>query len=147
MDTSVLTAEIEDALRAQLGLSGDDPAIAAAGDALLVSLAPAVERAVMRLAEETAGEVGAQLPGKSVGVELREGVPMLIVREASGPVTVDTDDLEARITLRLSENLKGLLEDAAGESGDSVNAYVVKTLTTKARERGKGRRYSGTIET
>ena len=72
---------------------------------------------------------------------------MLIVHDDAEPVTVDTEDLEARITLRLSETLKAVLEDAAGEAGDSVNTYVVKTLTSKARERGTGRRFSGTIET
>ncbi|MEN8113212.1 MAG: DUF1778 domain-containing protein [Actinomycetota bacterium] len=147
MDASVLTTEIEDALRAQLALSGDDPAIGGAAEALLASLAPAVERAVMRLAEETAEEVAAQLPERTVAVEVREGVPMLIVRNAAESVTVDTEDLEARITLRLSEKLKTVLEDAAGEDGDSVNTFVVKTLTTKARERGVGHRYSGTIQT
>jgi hypothetical protein len=74
-------------------------------------------------------------------------VPVLAVRSAETSVVIDTDDLEARITLRLSEKLKGVLEDAADESGDSMNAFVVKTLTTKARERGKGRRYTGRIET
>jgi hypothetical protein len=101
----------------------------------------------MRLAEQAAAEAEAQLPGRSVGVELREGVPVLAVRSAETSVVIDTDDLEARITLRLSEKLKGVLEDAADESGDSMNAFVVKTLTTKARERGKGRRYTGRIET
>lgn len=147
MDATVLIAEIEDSLRAQLSLSGDDPAVAGAAEALLASIGPAAERAVMRLAEETAEEVAAQLPNRTVAVELREGAPMLIVHDDVEPVTVDTDDLEARITLRLSETLKTVLEDAAGEAGDSVNTYLVKTLTTKARERSTGRRFSGTIET
>ncbi|MEA2022673.1 MAG: DUF1778 domain-containing protein [Actinomycetota bacterium] len=147
MDASIVTTEIERALNAQLRLTDEDSAVAEAAEAILIGLEPAIERAVMRLAEQAAGEAEAQLPGRSVGVELREGVPVLAVRETETPVAIDTDDLEARITLRLSEELKGVLEDAADESGDSMNAFVVKTLTSKARERGKGRRYIGRIET
>ena len=147
MDASIVTTEIERALNAQLRLAGEDPAVADAAEAIIVGLGPAIERAVMHLAEQAAAEAEAQLPGRNVGVELREGVPVLAIRDAEASFAVDTDDLEARITLRLSEKLKGILEDAADESGDSMNAFVVKTLTSKARERDKGRRYTGRIET
>lgn len=147
MDASIVTTEIERALNVQLQFAGEDSAVADAAEAILIGLEPAIERAVVRLAEQAAGEAEAQLPGRSVGVELREGVPVLVVREAETSVAIDTDDLEARITLRLSEKLKGVLEDAADESGDSMNAFVVKALTSKARESGAGRRYTGTIET
>ena len=147
MDASVVMAEIEDSLAAQLRLAGDDPQVLEAGEAILTGLEPAIDRAVMHLAEQAAGEIDAQLTGQRVGVELREGAPVLVVRRDEDPVTIATDDLEARITLRLSEQLKGVLEDAAGETGESVNTFVVKTLTSKAKQRGKGRRYTGTIET
>ena len=147
MDASVVVSEIEASLSAQLRLAGDDPQVAEAGEAILASLEPAIDRAVMRLAEQAASEVGAQLTGQRVGVELREGAPVLIIQEQSDPVTISTDDLEARITLRLSEQLKGVLVDAAGETGESMNTFVVKTLAGKAKERGTGRRYRGTIET
>lgn len=147
MDASIVTTEIERALNVQLRFAGEDSAVADAAEAILIGLEAAIERAVMRLAEQAAGEAEAQLPGRSVGVELREGVPVLVVREAETSVAIDTDDLEARITLRLSEKLKGVLEDAADESGNSMNAFVVKALTSKARESGAGRRYKGTIET
>lgn len=139
--------EIERALNAQLRLAGEDSAVADAAEAIMIGLEPAIERAVMRLAEQAAGEAEAQLPGRSVGVELREGVPVLAIREAETSVEIDSDDLEARITLRLSEKLKSVLEDAADETGDSMNAFVVKTLTSKAREHDTGHRYTGTIET
>ena len=147
MDASVIMTELEESLTAQLRLAGDDPHIVEAGEAILAVLEPAIDRAVMRLAEQAAGEVDAQLSGQRVGVELREGAPVIVVQRDDDPVTIATDDLEARITLRLSEKLKGVLEDAAGESGESVNTFVVKTLAGKAKERSKGRRYSGTIET
>ena len=46
---------------------------------------------------------------------------------------VDPSDLDARITLRLPSNLKQLIEEAADIGGDSVNAYVVKTLSGSAK--------------
>ena len=147
MDATVVMTEIEESLAAQLRLAGEDQHVVEAGEAIMAGLEPAIDRAVMHLAEQAASEVDAQLAGQRVGVELREGAPVLIVRGNDETVRVDTDDLEARITLRLSEKLKGVLEDAASESGESVNTFVVKTLTGKARERGTGRRYSGTIET
>jgi hypothetical protein len=147
MDASVVMTEIEESLTAQLRLAGDDPQILEAGEAILAGLEPAIDRAVMHLAEQAAGEIDAQLTGQRVGVELREGAPVLVVQRDEDPVTISTDDLEARITLRLSEQLKGVLEEAAGETGESVNTFVVKTLAGKAKERGKGRRYTGTIET
>ena len=147
MDANIVMTEIERALNAQLRIAGEDSAVADAAEAIMVGLEPAIERAVMRLAEQAADEVEAQLPGRTVGVELREGAPVLAVRDPETSLTIDTDDLEARITLRLSEKLKGVLEDAADESGDSMNAFVVKTLSSKASERSSGRRYTGTIET
>ena len=147
MDASVVMTEIEASLAAQLRLAGDDPQVLEASEAILDGLEPAIARAVMRLAEQAAGEIDAQLTGQRVGVELREGAPVLVVHQQEDHVPIATDDLEARMTLRLSEHLKGVLEDAAGEMGESVNTFVVKTLTTKAKERGVGRRYTGTIET
>lgn len=147
MDISTIVEEIEQALSGQLGLAGDDEAVARAGAAMMAALQPALERAALRLAEQAAEEVDAQLPGKTVTVLLQEGTPVLSVQDSGDPVTVDTDELEARITLRLSDRLKGILEEVAGESGDSVNSYVVKTLTSKTRDRSTGRRFTGTIQT
>lgn len=147
MDARVVMTEIEESLNNQLKLAGGDPHVVEAGEAIMAGLEPAIDRAVLHLAEQAASEVDAQLVGQRVRVELREGAPVLVVQGDDNGVRIDTDDLEARITLRLSEKLKGVLEDAAGEAGESVNTFVVKTLTGKTKERGAGRRYSGIIET
>lgn len=147
MDITTIVDEVEEALRGQLGLAGDDPAVVRAGDIVIGALQPALERAALHLAEQAAEEVDAQLPGKTVSVRLQEGTPILSVDDNDDPIRIDTDELEARITLRLSDKLKGILEDVADESGDSVNSYVVKTLTSKTRDRSTGRRFKGTIET
>jgi hypothetical protein len=147
MDISAFVEEIESALSGQLGLTGDDPAVVRAGEAMIVALQPAIERAALRLAEQAAEELDAQLPGKSVGVRLQEGTPVLTVEDSGDPITIDTDSVEARITVRLPDRLKEILEEVASESGDSVNTYVVKTLSSKTRDRSAGRRFTGTIET
>ena len=147
MDVTTIIDEVEEALRAQLALVAGDEAIATAGDAIIAALQPALERAAYHLAEQAAEEVDAQLPGRSVSVRLQEGSPILAVQEDDEPATIDTDSLEARLTLRLSDKLKAVLEEVANESGDSVNSYVVKTLASKTRHRSTGRRFSGTIET
>lgn len=147
MDISAVVVEVEDALTGQLQLVGDDPAVVRAGEVMIGALRPAIERAALRLAEQAAEEVDAQLPDKAVTVRLQEGTPILTVEDSGTPITIGTDELEARITLRLSDKLKSVLEEMAGESGDSVNSYVLKTLTSKTRDRTTGRRFSGTIET
>ncbi len=147
MDISAVVVEVEDALTGQLQLVGDDPAVVRAGEVMIGALQPAIERAALRLAEQAAEEVDAQLPDKAVTVRLQEGTPILTVEDSGTPITIDTDELEARITLRLSDKLKSVLEEVAGEAGDSVNSYVLKTLTSKTRDRTTGRRFSGTIET
>jgi len=147
MDPTVVTTEIEGALEAQLRLAGDDPAVTGAAEALMIALEPAIDRAAGRLAAQAAEEADSQLPGHHVTVELRRGLPILVVRGAADTEPIDTDELEARITLRLSDHLKTIIEEAAGETGDSMNTYVVKTLASRARERTAGRRYTGRIET
>jgi len=147
VDISAVVVEVEDALTGQLQLVGDDPAVVRAGEVMIGALQPAIERAALRLAEQAAEEVDAQLPDKAVTVRLQEGTPILTVEDSGTPITIGTDELEARITLRLSDRLKSVLEEMAGESGDSVNSYVLKTLTSKTRDRTTGRRFSGTIET
>jgi hypothetical protein len=147
MDVSAIVEAIESELSGQLDLAGDDPAVVRAGETMIRALRPAMERAALQLAEQAAEEVDAQLPGKSVSVRIQEGTPILTVEDSGEPITIDTDSLEARITVRLPDRLKAMLEEVATESGDSVNTYVVKTLSSKTRDRSAGRRFSGTIET
>jgi hypothetical protein len=147
MDVSAIVEVVEAELSGQLDLAGDDPAVVRAGESMIRALRPAMERAALQLAEQAAQEVDAQLPGKMVTVRLQEGTPILIVEDSGEPITIDTDSVEARITVRLPDRLKAVLEEVASESGDSVNTYVVKTLSSKTRDRSADRGFTGTIET
>jgi uncharacterized protein (DUF1778 family) len=64
-------------------------------------------------------------------------------------VDVALDDLAARITVRLPEELKGELEAAAADLGDSMNTFVIRTLAgkTKGSKRSSRSTFEGTIET
>lgn len=147
MDLTSVIAQIEAAVTAQLNLAGDDPAVEEAGEVILDALGPALRQSAIQLAEQAANEVAAQLVDTSIDVVISDGEPNLLVRSTEQPVAYTAEDLAARITLRLPEHLKAALEDAAGEVGESMNAYVVKRLSSSGGVRRRGRRISGTFTT
>jgi hypothetical protein len=149
MDVQSVIEQVRGVVQGQLRIAGDDPAISAAGEAILSALDPALRQAASTFAEQAAAEVAAQLPGRSVDVMLSDGQPTLMVRQIEDTVTVNTEDLDARMTVRLPEDLKDDLEDAASELGDSVNTLVVKALagSTARRKRSSRSTFEGTIET
>lgn len=150
MDTSTPLVRLEAALTSHLTLIGDDPAVGSAGRALLSALEPAMKQAVIDLAEQAAHEVAAQLAGHQVNVVMRDGEPSLMVTadETTDPIATD-EDYEARISLRLPPTLKQLIEDSAGETGDSVNSWLVKAVSSrvKVKNQAGGTRVTGTIDT
>ncbi len=149
MDTVGALNRFEAAITNHLMLAGD-PAVESAGQALLQALAPAARQLAMDLAEQASTELAAQLPDHDVEVVIRGGEPVLAVRRREEAETADVsgEDYEARITLRLPPSLKSLVEEAAGSAGDSVNAWMVKTLSGTAKRRHRsGRSVSGTIQT
>jgi len=149
MDIDSVVAEFKTMVYSQLRLAGDDQSVEAAGDAILASLEPALKHAASSLAEQAAVEVGAQLPDHAVDVVLASGQPTLIVRSTSDVITVNTDDLGARMTVRLPEELKEELDMAASDLGESVNTFVVRALAGKAKRSKNSSRavFEGTIET
>lgn len=149
MDVESVVQQFRHTVEGQLAIAGDDPALAAAGEAVLSALEPALRQAASALAEQAAAEVAAQLPDNTVDVVLSDGEPTLVVRRTGDSVTINTEDLDARMTVRLPENLKDDLESAASELGDSVNMFVVKALagSAEALKRSSRSTFEGTIET
>ena len=149
MDVDSVIAQARAMIYGQLQLAGDDPAVEAAGEAILASIEPAMRQAGMSLAEQAAAEVGSQLPDRKVEVVLEDGQPSLVVRTSENTITVNTEDLAARMTVRLPEELKDDLESAAQDMGDSVNTFVVRALAGTARSGKRTSRstFKGTIET
>ena len=149
MDTTVAMTRFQAALEQQMALAGGDQPVEAAGMALLAAAQPALRALAFDLAEQAAAEVRAQLPGYAVELVLEQGEPALRVRseESTGRGPAD-EAADARITLRLSPRLKETVEEAAAEHGESLNAWLVRTLSAHGgRHHQRGRRMEGTIET
>jgi Protein of unknown function (DUF1778) len=135
MHVQPIVNAIREALLSTSGISSTDPTVEAAVGQLVESLGPALRVAALDLAEQAASEVRAQLPDHTVEIVLAEGDPSLRISEgpaASSHRTAD-EEFDARITLRLPPSLKDLIEDAAGITGESVNAWVVDALGKRAR--------------
>ena len=147
MNIEAIAAKLEDQLLASGRLAGTDPAAEQVVDAMVTALGPAIRQAALELVEQAAEEVGAQLPTGRVDVVLSEGEPALVVRNEETETTFTSDELEARMTVRLPSNLKSALEEAADNAGDSVNSFVLKTLATGTSASRRGRRVRETFET
>src|SRR5215218_9003235 len=137
MHVQPVVAGLQSSLLNLAGAARAEPAVHAALQQITEALGPALRLAATELAEQAAAEVGAQLPDHAVEVVLIDGDPTLRVLDAP-PATghvhpPPAEDLDARITLRLTPRLKHLVEDAAQLAGESVNAWVVDALATRTR--------------
>ncbi len=140
-----ILTQIDASIEAQLRFA--DPAVSDAAAGLLEAFRPTVRAALLEVAQQAAAEVSAQLGDRQVDVRLAAGDPELIVSSAPGGGEPETsDDLEARITLRLPGSLKGIIEDAASSSGASINSWVVDALKSRARRATVGSRVEETFE-
>ena len=144
---------LEAAVEAQLRL-GDHPDLTALGADLLEVLRPAIRQTLLEVVEMATQEVNSQLVGHRVDIRLVEGDPELMVthddstipRPPPPPSSGEAVDAEARITLRLPGYLKELIAEAAEGAGDSVNAFVVDALRSRAYERAPSNSVKRTID-
>lgn len=130
MDLTAALTRVEAAMTRQFALAGEAAGVHA--EALYGAIEPAIRQLALDLAEQAAAEIGAQLPGHTIDVVLADGEPTLRVNSSSGPEPVLGDELDARLTLRLPAALKQLVEAEAEDVGDSVNSWVVRTLSSRA---------------
>lgn len=123
---------LENSVATQVRMGGAE--LVELSEQLLEVLRPAIRQTLMDVVEAAATEVSSQLRGQTVEVRVREGEPELIVTDQPGPAAEkpDNESMEARITLRLPDYLKALIEDEADSVGDSVNTWVVDVLRNKA---------------
>ena len=150
MDTSMAMTRLEAAVEQQLLVAGGEPEVEGAARVLLAALEPALRQIAFDLAEQAAVEVAAQMPGHEIDVVVSEGEPELRVRRGDpGDVASPGESLDARITLRLPPTLKEMVEMAADQKGESINSWLVRTLSERTAERTRlrGGRIKGTIET
>ena len=115
---------------------GDDASRQAA-ERISQALEPSVRLRLQDLLTEAAAEITAQLPNGRVDVRFAAGDLELTYVEEEVPAgpPVSTDDMTARITLRLPEGLKGIVEAAAALEGLSANTWLVQTIARNAEQR------------
>jgi len=139
-----LTQHVEE-LRHQLELAaeagGDDARIIAGR--LAAALESAARLVLLDAISAAAAEITLELAPGSVDVRLRgrdpefvvtpaptdHPVPTDVVPPSNTAAPVEADDTgTSRVTLRLPEQLKARIEEAAGRDGVSVNAWLVRTV-------------------
>jgi hypothetical protein len=124
-----------------------DQATAEAARRISAALEPSLRLRLMDVLGEAAVELTSQLPDGHVEVRLAGGDPELVyVEERGGPVPTGEDSLSARVTLRLPETLKAVIDAAAQEAGVSANTWLLQQISrsTGSKRRGPGgRRMTG----
>jgi hypothetical protein len=118
------------------GLRSDVEALAGLGDEVVADvvdrvgsvLARSAPARILDLLSEVAAEVSDVLPEGRVEVRLMgDDVELAYIDEHRPPAESD-GDLSARITLRLPEQLKARIEEAAVGQGTSVNGWILRAL-------------------
>jgi hypothetical protein len=131
------------------GDSGDDGG-GAVVERLTVAMESAIRLALLEALSAAADEITRDLAPGSVQVRLRGRDPEFVVAaqpadqpaaDAAEPAAIPADDalggLEdgpaVRVNLRLPEQLKAAFEEAAGQEGRSLNAWLVRAGSSALR--------------
>jgi HicB family len=125
-----------------------DEAVAEAARRIAAALEPSLRLRLLDALGEAAAELTGQLPDGHVEVRVTSGEPELVyVPDPGAPAPTTLEDLSARITLRLPETLKTIVDAAAQEAGVSANTWLLQQITRSAdpqrRPRKGGRRMTG----
>jgi hypothetical protein len=125
-----------------------DEAVAEAARRIAAALEPTLRLRLLDALGEAAAELTNQLPDGHVEVRVSAGDPELVyVPDPGTPAPTSLEDLSARITLRLPETLKTIVDAAAQEAGVSANTWLLQQITrsadSKRRSHKGGRRMTG----
>jgi hypothetical protein len=172
MDLTPYVEQLRRELVASAEVGGDEAR--ALAERLTAPLEASLRLALLSALSSAAEEITSQLAPGAVDVRLRGGDLGFVVTApppaSDDPGTPDASampspatgpDAEeggtARITLRLPEQLKARVEDAAGRDGFSVNAWLVRAVSQgleatdggqsadRRRSRKYGQQYSGWV--
>ncbi|HSP72366.1 MAG TPA: toxin-antitoxin system HicB family antitoxin [Gaiellaceae bacterium] len=144
MNLTIVIDSLKDELTAVADL-GDERA-SAIGRRLAETLGANLRLRLLDVLSQAALELSSNLPAGHVEVRLAGQEPELVYVEGESEPTGATEDLSARITLRLPDSLKGAVETAAAREGVSVNTWLVRAITRSVESRPRqapGRRLSG----
>ncbi|TML58333.1 MAG: hypothetical protein E6G09_00480 [Actinobacteria bacterium] len=125
-----------------------DEAVAEAARRIATALESSLRLRLTDALGEAAAELTNQLPDGHVEVRVSAGEPELVyVPDPGAPPPSGLEDLTARITLRLPETLKSIVDAAAQEAGVSANTWLLQQITRSAdpkrRNQPGGRRMTG----
>ncbi len=172
MDLSPYVEQLQRELVAAAEVGGDDTR--ALAERLTAPLDSALRLALLSALSAAAEELTGQLAPATVDVRLRGGELGLVVTHPAAPPDDRVPDEPApaapapggaeadeggtsRITLRLPDQLKARVEEAADRQGSSVNSWLVRAVTraledgatpgAEGRRRGRwsGQSYSGWV--
>lgn len=129
---------------------------------LAESLESPVRLTLLDVLSAAAAEITARLDETVVEVRLSDGEPAFVVstalpRDSGAPPSPEPEGAEdtgtTRVTLRLSESLKGAVEAAAASDGVSVNTWLTRAASRAlgaqprggqpGQRRGPGQRITG----
>ena len=94
---------------------------------LIPTLAPVLRSRLLEALVEIADELKEQIPGAHLEARVQGDEIELIYVEDGSVIRENPSDLNARITLRLPEDLKSRIETAATQEGISLNSWLLKT--------------------
>jgi hypothetical protein len=114
---------------------------------LAESVGSSLRLKLLDLLSQAAVELSSKLPSGHVEVRLAGQEPEFVYVEATGEgAGAIGEELSARISLRLSDNLKLTVEKAADREGVSTNTWIVRAIARAAESRpaqSGGKRLSG----
>jgi hypothetical protein len=125
-----------------------DEAVAEAARRIAAALESSLRLRLTDALGEAAAELTNQLSDGHVEVRISGGEPELVyVPDPGAPPPSSLEDLSARITLRLPETLKTIVDAAAQEAGVSANTWLVQQIHRSADPKRRpgpgGRRMTG----
>jgi hypothetical protein len=146
MDVAAYVEALQQDLANVAGIG--DEAVAEAARRIATALESSLRLRLMDALGEAAAELTNQLPDGHVEVRVAAGEPELVyIPDPGAPPPSGLEDLTARITLRLPETLKTIVDAAAQESGVSANTWLLQQITRSAdpkrRNQPGGRRMTG----
>ena len=146
MDVAAYVEALQQDLANVAGIG--DEAVAEAARRIAAALESSLRLRLTDALGEAAAELTSQLPDGHVEVRVSAGEPELVyVPDPGAPPPSGLEDLTARITLRLPETLKAIVDAAAQEAGVSANTWLLQQITRSAdpkrRNQPGGRRMTG----
>jgi hypothetical protein len=152
MDLTEYVSSLRQDLAVAAAAGGEDAR--ALAERLTAPLDSAVRLVLLDALSEAAAEITRELAPGSVDVRLRGREPAFVVTPPPAdqppdepgdipapPPAPEGEEATARISFRLTEHLKGRIEEAAGQAGLSVNAWLVRAAAAAIESDDRGARF------